>query len=128
MAANRLTGKDGKVTHNLVDVPITLWNLNINMETQEITDSDDAAIGFSTHQPNGWTDWDGTFEGWVEDGTLGLVVGVEDTLVLDHGGGATYTGEAIITGKAPANEIKGEAAKDVYTFQGTGLLTIANPL
>ena len=128
MAANRITGKEGKLSHGGVDVPITDWQLTIEQDVQDITDSDDAAVGFETFQPNGWTRWNFTAEGFIEDGEVGLIAGVEATAILLHETDISYTGEAIVQSVAPGNPVKGEAAKVSYTFQGTGLLTIANPV
>ena len=128
MAANRITGKEGKASHSGVDVPITAWGINIEQDVQNITDSDDASVGFETFQGDGWTRWAGTFEGWVEDGVDNLVVGASAELILLHETDISYTGEAIITGVNADNQVKGEAAKVSYTYQGTGLLTIANPV
>lgn len=128
MAANRITGKEGKLSHSGADVPIVNWDLTMEMDMQDITDSDDASVGFETFQGNGWTRWNVTAEGLVEDGVDNLVVGASAELILLHESDISYTGEAIVQSVAPGNPVKGEAVKVTYTFQGTGVLVIANPV
>ena len=108
------------------------WSLDINQDTADITD-------FGS---NGWTEAAATLKSWsgsitaifdasgADEGDLqtALTGGASITFDLQLGGGTgsydKYSGSAIVTSQSITNDVNG-IVEAVFTFQGTGALTIA---
>jgi hypothetical protein len=121
------SGASGNVSLGGISVAsITGWTLNVKGDVREVTDSNSTTT--SEFIPEGHYSWDGTFEGWLADGTATLTVGAAAAaLVLTMASGHTFGGSAIITGKSAVTQVKGtDAIKVSYTYQGTGALTETN--
>jgi hypothetical protein len=121
-----ISGASGTMTLGGSPYPITAWTVNRKAETREVTDSNSSTV--SEFIPEGHSSWDGTMEGWVQDGTACLTVGAAAAaLVLTAVTGTYWTGNAIITGASIVLQVKGsDAVKVSYTFQGTGALVETN--
>jgi len=123
------SGAGGNVSVEGVAVAsITAWTLTVKCDTREVTDSNSSTN--SEFIPEGHTQWEGTFEGWVADGTVTNTIGAATsatTLVLTMASGHTFTGDAVLTAKTMSLQVKGtDAVKVAYSFQCHGTLTEAN--
>jgi hypothetical protein len=106
-------------------IAIIGWTINKKGDTREVTDSNSGA--FSEFINEGHTSFDGTFEGFLGDGSLRPTIGSSTTLVLYLNGTDYFSGTVKITGETDALSVKGtDAVKVSYTFQGTGTLTESN--
>ncbi len=121
-----ISGAAGTVTAQGGAVPVTAWTINQKCDTREVTDSNSGAV--SEFIPEGHTSWDGTFEGFFQDGTASLTVGSAAAAgVFLAVTGTQFSGNIIITSKGVALVVKGtDAVKVSYTFQGTSTLTETN--
>jgi len=121
-----ISGASGTLTAQGGAVPITAWTITQKGDTREVTDSNSGAV--SEFIPEGHTQWEGTAEAWVQDGTATLTVGAAaaaGTFLAVTG--TQWAGNMILTNKNIGLQIKGtDAVKVSYTFQGTGALTETN--
>jgi hypothetical protein len=120
-----MSGEDGTVTVNAVEIHIIAWGITINGEVIDVTDS--SASAYKVFIPSGWKSWNGTFEGFVESGVAGAAIGATaaEAIFLAKTG-VTWTGDVILTVQNVNLDVVGpEAIKTDYTFQGTDSLVAA---
>jgi hypothetical protein len=121
-----ISGAVGTVTAGGGAVPVTGWTITQKCDTREVTDSNSSTV--SEFIAEGHTEWEGTFEGWVQDGTATLTIGgaaAAGTFLAVTG--TQWAGNIIITSKNIVLQVKGsDAVKVSYAFKGTGALTETN--
>ena len=124
-SSEKISGVDGDAVFNSSTVKITGWTLNVSQATKDVTDS--SSSSWKEKLPDGFSEWGGTFEGFVIDGTNTQVVGTSATLTLTAETGVTYAGTAILTSKDLSLTVSGgDAHKVAYSFEGDGVLTETN--
>jgi len=121
-----ISGAAGTLTYNAAAIPITNWTITQKCDTREVTDSNSSTT--SEFIPEGHTQWEGTAEGWVQDGTATPTVGgAAAAATFLAVTGTQWAGSVIVTSKNVALQVKGtDAVKLSLTFQGTGALTETN--
>jgi len=126
-SANTVSGKDGTVTFNSLTVPCTQWDMTIEHDVKNTTDSDDAATGWESNIPGGFSRFSGTFEGFLQDGTVIPAIGTDAAATFLAETGITFAGNIIITSIQVTNQVHGgDAVKIVCNYTGNGAMTETN--
>ena len=123
----KISGYAGAASLGGTTIKITGWTAEVTSEVIDTTDSGDTT--WRTKLPSGWSTWTATCEGFVETADVGETVGAAAaSLILTADTGITWTGNAIVVGKSTVLDVVGtDAVKVSYSFEGTGILTPANP-
>lgn len=125
----KIQGNTGNASFSGTTYYITGWTLDKKTEVQDTTDSSDSAAGYKSFIGNGWSEWEGTFEGYQETGTADPAVGTSAALILGFNTSAVikYSGSAIITSiSTNLAVVSTTPVKKTFTFKGTGALTLTN--
>jgi hypothetical protein len=106
---------------------LTKWEVKQTAGIQDVTDSSSGAAGWREKIPNGFKDWKGSAEGFVNSGTADPVPGgAAAACVFTAKSGVTWTGNGIITRVGNALQVAGETAVTVaIEIEGAGALTAA---
>ena len=119
---SKVSGKDGDCTYNSQDIKITDWELDIEEDAVDTTDSGNA--GWATFLAKGISRWSGRFVGHYDDGDTVPAAGDQATLTLDMTDSTNFSGTAIITRRGMRTPVAGsDVIKQEFDFQGTGTLT-----
>lgn len=113
-------GTAGSITYTNLTAGVKAWTLNYTADTVETTDFADAGVATYLGTITRWNatvtaNWDAANTAKPADSA---------SLTLTVTSGKTYSGTAICTGMTPSTEVAG-IAQVTYTFQGSGVLTIA---
>ena len=111
-------GKSGSITFTNLTLGVKSWGLSYDGDVAEITDFGDAGVKAYIAGGTGWT---ATATGNHDVGNT-AAPGDSASLTLTVTSGKTYSGTAIMTGLAVAENHDG-VVEATYAFQGTGALT-----
>jgi|GEM_PF-1551385 len=102
-------------------IPISEWNLNINSEYAEVTDSESG--DWKEKIVSGHKDWDGDFNGFEYEGAELPPISEALDVELDISSAMYYSGNAIFNSVKTGVKVAGSDAVTVSgTFQGNGAL------
>ena len=118
-----LSGKSGAVEIAAGEIAgINTWSLSYDYSTVAVTDFQDDGV---TAKISTISEWSGSFSGFKDAAPItlaGAIVAVE--LKESETAGQTWTGNCILTNLSSEVAFEG-AVTYSYTFEGTGVLTIA---
>ena len=118
----KVSGIQGDCTFNSEDIKITDWELDIEEDAVDTTDSGNS--GWATSIPKGISRWSGRFTGKYDDGDTVPAAGDSATLVLDMTDSTNFTGTANITRRGMRLTVPdSEVVLQEFEFTGTGALT-----
>uniref|UniRef100_A0A6H1ZU11 Putative tail tube protein n=1 Tax=viral metagenome TaxID=1070528 RepID=A0A6H1ZU11_9ZZZZ len=118
----KISGVSGSAVFNSITIKITNWNLDIETEEIDTTDSGDAT--WKSYITSGFKSWNGKFEGFQETTVADPAIGTSATLTLALDGTMKYAGSAYILTVGTVVDVPGaEAVRKTYSFRGTGTLT-----
>lgn len=109
------------------DALVSNFTIDGTADVAETSVMDVSAVGAAKHWKDyvaGFKDWTATVECFIDSsgiGTIGSILGDEQTLTLDTTTGLSYAGSAICTGISPSMSTDG-AATVTFTFQGVDTL------
>lgn len=112
------------------DALVANFTVDGTCDTFDTSVMDASAVAAATHWKDyvaGFKDWTASVECFLDSagiGTLGTLLGSEQTLTLDTTDGLAYSGTAICTGVSVGSSTDGAATANM-TFQGTAQLSSA---
>lgn len=126
-AVNKVTGKDGKVSHGAAptDIPIVGFSVTRGAkEPLDATDNSDASGGYEVFLPTGWKNWTADIRCKYDTAATYPALDTELDFTFTLETGDTLAGKGIITSEpVELDALGGSVVMKSFTVKGTGALT-----